>query len=127
MLKLRVAILLIQKQGKEETKMTKELEEYLLKIRNKFGFTGNDIEVAIKHIEYAKFPRFEYDISILKQALTPPTADEIVKEANEYFDNIVWYDEVDKIFMVGEDMLSLDICPLKIAHKITSYFMNLEE
>ena len=66
-------------------------------------------------------------ISNLKQALTPPTADEIVKEANEYFDNIVWYDEVDKIFMIGEDMLSLDICPIQLAHKITSFFMAMEE
>lgn len=97
-------------------------------------FLGMRNNVATKvNIMYGEFEDY----------LTPPTADEIVKELNaeygykfKYFNGvkkfaylssdgyceIVFYNEKEKTIMyrVGNQ------CPIKLAHKITAFFMAME-
>ena len=77
-------------------------------------------------------------IDDLLQALTTPTADEIVKELNdisEYFwefengrfqpTNCTKNDGVFDIIQENElDLAGFDMLPIKLAHKITTFFMN---
>ena len=67
--------------------------------------------------------------------LTPLTADEIVKELNELFSNGEWYyDEVIYCFTsplysnyFSKKYIDARGLSLKLAHKITSFFMSLED
>ena len=79
--------------------------------------------------------RWYKKVSKLKQALTPPTADEIIKELNEWCEKAefsvsgeLWIekdfcDYKIALFEGNIDFDSLDL-PLKLAHKITSFFME---
>ena len=123
---------------------------------NHRGFPTNLLCILTKHEDcfYVKFDTLEHlketklDNKYLKyfkniQSLTPPTADEIVKELNEhykslggsptvYYINNGFYD--DEGLIVELDSGILTFCdevetnlPLKLAHKITSFFMAEEK
>ena len=118
---------------------------------------NNVVKQNLKRIATELLERFDFsevddlllDIEEIEQALTPPTADEIVKELNEYYEiNNVKYgrspqysngsyalrftsnDNGLRIF-AEYDVKSKSInisgyIDLKLAHKITSFFMEEE-
>lgn len=119
--------------------MNKELELVNIKL-SKCIKDDLDDKIFITHRELLS----------LKQALTPPTADEIVKELNEEYGvddfKLVWNGthtilsfysakapcdincnvlSEDKSLMVGANW-SEEPMPLKLAHKITSFFMEAQ-
>ena len=75
------------------------------------------------------------DCLIIQQTLTPPTANEIVKELREIYPTKTRQYEIEfenKKYRISDDefkngiyVVKLQQLPLKLAHKITSFFMEI--
>ena len=79
---------------------------------------------------------------LFKQALSTPTSDEIVKELNELYKNVTVYDYFTYDYKLEfneqntyqnityskeyKNIQGLDGLPIKLAHKITTFFMEVE-
>jgi len=86
-------------------------------------------------------------INFIKQTLTPPTADEIVKELNEHYgvNDVIYINdkyhhgfafknslyivkyEDKNINFINNEYLKVNILPINLAHDITTFFMNEKE